>query len=196
MRAVEAQHCLALQTGKHSICHNFSQRSSCQGSVLCCHAWPTLRVFSNWELMRVIMPMEAMKDRRLRACVMPRRSMRKRLMVQLPLLMALSRPAVMMSVRMQRLMSKSSCRLALLRTVSACAGDHLVMLHTVEDRAEAQRLIPSTLPWAGMQKTQTSSAIMAWQMPLHKQAMEPESSNSCQGLRLHTTSLGMGAVST
>ena len=82
-------------------------------------AAPTLRVFSNWELMRVIMPMEAMKDRRLRTCVMPRRSMRKRLMVQFPLLMALSRPAVMMSVRMQRLMSKSSCRLALLSTVSA-----------------------------------------------------------------------------
>ena len=84
-------------------------------------ACPTLRVFSNWELMRVIMPMEAMKERRLRTCVMPRRSMRKRLMVQLPLLMALSSPAVMMSVRMQRLMSKSSCLFALLSTVSACA---------------------------------------------------------------------------
>ena len=74
--------------------------------------------------MRVIMPMLAMKERRFRTWVMPRRSMRKRLMVQLPLLMALSRPAVMMSLRMQRLMSKSSFLLALLRMVSACRAAH------------------------------------------------------------------------
>mmetsp|Transcript_22832 Transcript_22832/g.58526 ORF Transcript_22832/g.58526 Transcript_22832/m.58526 type:complete len:258 (-) Transcript_22832:1248-2021(-) len=52
----------------------------------------TLRVFSNCDVMRVIMPSALMKDSLERTCVTPFRSMRKRLMVQLPELMACSRP--------------------------------------------------------------------------------------------------------
>lgn len=65
----------------------------------------TLRLFSNWELMRVIMPSVAMYDRRLSTWVTPERSMRKRRIVQLPVLMALSMPSVIVSGRMHLLMS-------------------------------------------------------------------------------------------
>mmetsp|Transcript_33124 Transcript_33124/g.78562 ORF Transcript_33124/g.78562 Transcript_33124/m.78562 type:complete len:283 (+) Transcript_33124:1479-2327(+) len=52
----------------------------------------TLRVFSNCEVILVIMPSALMNDRRDNTCVTPLRSMRNRLMVQFPELMACSRP--------------------------------------------------------------------------------------------------------
>mmetsp|Transcript_10383 Transcript_10383/g.31243 ORF Transcript_10383/g.31243 Transcript_10383/m.31243 type:complete len:207 (+) Transcript_10383:1784-2404(+) len=79
----------------------------------------TFRVFSNWLVMRVIMPIDAMNDRRDRTCVTPLRSMRKRLMIQLPLDSADSRPYVMVSVRMHLAMSNCVARLALDSTASA-----------------------------------------------------------------------------
>ena len=79
----------------------------------------TLRVRSNWEVMRVIMPSVAMKDSRLSACVTPLRSMRKRRMVQLPEAMAPSNPAVMVSVRNILAASNAPARCALDSIASA-----------------------------------------------------------------------------
>mmetsp|Transcript_30988 Transcript_30988/g.79051 ORF Transcript_30988/g.79051 Transcript_30988/m.79051 type:complete len:207 (-) Transcript_30988:1260-1880(-) len=80
----------------------------------------TLRVFSNCDVMRVIMPMAAMNDRRDSTCVTPLRSMRKRLMIQLPEDSALSSPYVMVSVRMHLATSNCVALLALDSTASAC----------------------------------------------------------------------------
>mmetsp|Transcript_98 Transcript_98/g.181 ORF Transcript_98/g.181 Transcript_98/m.181 type:complete len:202 (-) Transcript_98:1792-2397(-) len=52
----------------------------------------TLRVFSNCDVMRVIMPSAEMYDSRFSTCVTPLRSMRKRLTVQFPEEMACSSP--------------------------------------------------------------------------------------------------------
>jgi hypothetical protein len=57
----------------------------------------TLRVFSNCDEMRVIMPSAEMNDNRLRTCVTPARSMRKRFSDQFPVLIARTKPAVMWS---------------------------------------------------------------------------------------------------
>lgn len=70
--------------------------------------------------MRVIMPNAAMKDRRDSTCVTPFRSIRKRLMLQLPLLMLLSRLAVMTVFAMTLPMSKGDVRVVLPSDLSAC----------------------------------------------------------------------------
>mmetsp|Transcript_4312 Transcript_4312/g.17335 ORF Transcript_4312/g.17335 Transcript_4312/m.17335 type:complete len:243 (-) Transcript_4312:1285-2013(-) len=79
----------------------------------------TFRVFSNCEVIRVIIPRAAMNDRRDSTCVTPLRSMRKRLMVQLPLEMACSSPLVMVSGRMHLSTSKGAARFCLLSVMSA-----------------------------------------------------------------------------
>jgi hypothetical protein len=55
----------------------------------------TLRVFSNCELIRVIMPSAEMKERRERTAVTPARVMRNRLTAQLPVEIACLSPLVM-----------------------------------------------------------------------------------------------------
>ena len=60
--------------------------------------------------------------RRLPTCVTPLRSMRKRRMVQLPLAIALSMPALIISVCSERAASKLPARLLLLSVLSACAA--------------------------------------------------------------------------
>ena len=80
----------------------------------------TLRVFSNWLVMRVIMPRAEMKERRERTWVTPLRSIRKRLTVQFPDAMACSRPFVSVSWRMHATTSNWAARLALDSTASAC----------------------------------------------------------------------------
>lgn len=57
----------------------------------------TLRVFSNWEEMRVIIPNAEIKLRRERTCVTPARSIRNRFSDQLPVEMARTKPAVIWS---------------------------------------------------------------------------------------------------
>mmetsp|Transcript_9841 Transcript_9841/g.30835 ORF Transcript_9841/g.30835 Transcript_9841/m.30835 type:complete len:339 (-) Transcript_9841:1235-2251(-) len=79
----------------------------------------TFRVFSNWDVMRVIIPSAEMKLSLLSTCVTPLRSMRKRLTVQLPLEMACSRPLVMVSWRMHLSTSKGAARFCLLSVASA-----------------------------------------------------------------------------
>lgn len=59
----------------------------------------TLRVFSNWLVIIVIMPTPATYESRERTWVTPCRSILKRLMIQLPVEMAMTRPLVMMSGR-------------------------------------------------------------------------------------------------
>ena len=66
----------------------------------------TFRLFSNCDMIRVIMPNAEMNDNRDKTWVIPLRYMRKRRIVQFPLLMALSRPYVMISGRMYFVTSK------------------------------------------------------------------------------------------
>mmetsp|Transcript_34960 Transcript_34960/g.87210 ORF Transcript_34960/g.87210 Transcript_34960/m.87210 type:complete len:276 (-) Transcript_34960:1173-2000(-) len=80
----------------------------------------TLRVFSNWDMMRVIMPSAEMKERRERTCVTPERSILKRFTDQLPVEMACEKPSVMVSCRMHLAMSNWAARVGFERTWSAC----------------------------------------------------------------------------
>lgn len=57
----------------------------------------TLRVFSNWDEMRVIMPRAEMNERRDRTWVMPARSILKRFSDQLPVEIARTNPCVIPS---------------------------------------------------------------------------------------------------
>mmetsp|Transcript_21416 Transcript_21416/g.68394 ORF Transcript_21416/g.68394 Transcript_21416/m.68394 type:complete len:360 (+) Transcript_21416:50-1129(+) len=68
----------------------------------------TFRVFSNCDMMRVIMPSAEMKERRESTCVTPERSILKRLTDQFPDEMAETKPLVRMSSRTIRVMSHSS----------------------------------------------------------------------------------------
>ena len=70
----------------------------------------TFLVFSNWLDKRVIIPRTEMKERRERTCVMPARSILKRLSDQLPLEMALASPLVIWSWRMCFTMSNCAVR--------------------------------------------------------------------------------------
>ena len=80
----------------------------------------TFLVFSNCELILVIIPSAEMYESRESTCVTPFRSMRKRFTVQLPLLMACSRPLLMVSWRMHVAMSKGVALFVLLSEASAC----------------------------------------------------------------------------
>mmetsp|Transcript_38168 Transcript_38168/g.94673 ORF Transcript_38168/g.94673 Transcript_38168/m.94673 type:complete len:241 (+) Transcript_38168:1342-2064(+) len=79
----------------------------------------TLRVFSNCDVIRVIIPSAEMNDRRDSTWVTPLRSIRKRFTVQLPLLMACSSPLLSVSWRMHLRMSNCVARLDLDNTASA-----------------------------------------------------------------------------
>ena len=79
----------------------------------------TFRVFSNWDIILVIMPSEAMKERRDSTWVTPLRSMCHLGIFQLPLLMLLSRLAVMIEDAMDLPMSNTAARLDLEMALSA-----------------------------------------------------------------------------
>mmetsp|Transcript_34578 Transcript_34578/g.97517 ORF Transcript_34578/g.97517 Transcript_34578/m.97517 type:complete len:204 (-) Transcript_34578:560-1171(-) len=80
----------------------------------------TFLVFSNCDVMRVIIPRAEMKDSRESTWVTPLRSMRNRFTVQFPLAMACSSPVEMMSFRKHLTMSNCDARLALARAASVC----------------------------------------------------------------------------
>ena len=136
-----------------------------------CVAAPTLRVFSNWDVMRVIMPRAAMKDRRDSTWVTPFLSMRKRLMLQLPLLMLLSRLAVMTVLAMTLPMSKTAALLALPNALSACTHCsllaqaccaklcHAVLCHVISNHASLQTASVLPLKRSSLQCTPASSCL-------------------------------------
>ena len=79
----------------------------------------TFRVFSNWDIILVIMPSEAMKERRDSTWVTPLRSMCHRGIFQLPLLMLLSKLAVMIEDAMDLPISNTAALLDLEMALSA-----------------------------------------------------------------------------
>mmetsp|Transcript_29596 Transcript_29596/g.95621 ORF Transcript_29596/g.95621 Transcript_29596/m.95621 type:complete len:281 (-) Transcript_29596:1245-2087(-) len=76
----------------------------------------TLRVFSNWDMMRVIIPNAEMKESRESTCVTPDRSILKRFTDQLPLEIAFAKPDVRMSSRISFVGSHSSRRVEALES--------------------------------------------------------------------------------
>mmetsp|Transcript_6034 Transcript_6034/g.24450 ORF Transcript_6034/g.24450 Transcript_6034/m.24450 type:complete len:330 (+) Transcript_6034:1394-2383(+) len=79
----------------------------------------TLRVFSNWLVMRVIIPSALMNESRDKTCVTPFRSILNRFTVQFPDEIACSNPLLNVSCRMHFRMSNCVARLLLLNTASA-----------------------------------------------------------------------------
>ena len=65
----------------------------------------TFRVFSNCDVILVIIPRADMNDSLDSTCVTPLRSILKRFTVQFPLLIACSRPLLRVSCRMHLMMS-------------------------------------------------------------------------------------------
>lgn len=96
----------------------------------------TFLLFSNWELILVIMPMAAMKDRRFNTWDTPFLSILNLLMFQFPLLRADSMPMLMVSGLIHLEMSKGADLFALPRALSACQP-HRNFLHTLHFRPES-----------------------------------------------------------
>ena len=82
-----------------------------------------------------------MKERRDSTWVTPLRSMRNRLMLQLPLLMLLSRLAVMTVVAMTLLISNTAALLALPKALSAC-NQQLVRSHSQPKQPPPEQIPP------------------------------------------------------